>query len=152
MLRLLLPFFVALLFGTSAFGQGAVLSFNETTHDFGKVPLDSPLRYSFEFSNTGNQMLIITGIEPSCHCVAASWTRGAIMPGTKGTVDVVYTAPLDEGKFNRGFMIASNATNVDPSLLRFELRIMGEAIKDLPKKKGTLRTKRRKHGITNASH
>ncbi len=94
-------------------------------------------------------MLMITRIEPSCHCVSVDWTHGPIMPGEQGKVDVTYAAPIDIGRFNRGLMIASNAANVDPSLMRFELRVMGEAVKDLPapaKKAGsTSRTRRRVH-------
>ncbi len=128
-------------------GNGPQFSFKETAHDFGKVLPDSTLHYSFEFTNSGNQMLMITAIEPTCHCVSAAWQRRPFMPGERGTVDITYAAPIDLGRFDRGLMLVSNATNVDPSLMRYELRVRGEAVKELPKKASAAsRTKRRTHG------
>lgn len=128
--------------------SGAVFSFTETKHDFGKVNLDSALTYTFEFTNTGNALLMITAIEPSCHCVTATWKRAPVMPGEKGTIDVTYSAPIGEGRFNRALWIASNAVNVDPATFRYELRVMGEGVKSLPKpaRKSTMsRTRSRVH-------
>ena len=139
---------IAVLFTGNAFPQnGAMFSFNETAHDFGEVGLDSPLHCTFEFTNSGNAPLIITGIEPTCHCVSAVWTRGVIAPGAKGTVEVTYAAPLQPGRFDRGLFIGSNATNVDPSIMRYELRVRGVAVEKAPEpvKKATSRTKRRGH-------
>lgn len=153
MVRYSFLLFVAFLFNSAAFAQeqqnGAIFSFTETVHDFGKVPLDSPLHYSFEFTNPGNAMLIITQIQPSCHCVTANWTRGPIMPGAKGKVDVTYAAPIDPGRFDRALLIASNAANVDPNSMRYEIRVRGEAVAELPKpvkKMDASRTRRRAHG------
>ncbi len=151
----LLPLFLTLIFSNVALaqapagGNGAIFSFKETTHDFGNVPLDSPLHCRFEFTNTGNTLLMITGIEPSCHCLSVNWQRGPVMPGEKGSVDVDYAAPIEEGRFDRGLMIVSNAANIDPALMRFELRVTGEGVKELPalskKKSGVSRTKSRVH-------
>ena len=139
-------FFSTLAAAQTPSGQnGAVFSFKETTHDFGKVDLDSALTYTFEFTNIGNAMLMITAIEPSCHCLSVNWRRAPVMPGEKGTISVTYASPIDNGKFNRALWIASNATNVDPSTMRFELRVMGEGVKNLPRKKVTGRTNSRKH-------
>jgi hypothetical protein len=131
----------------SVFGQGvngAEISFNEKVHDFGKVLIDSPLNYTFEFTNSGNKPLVISSIEPSCHCVTATWTRGAIMPGATGKIDVRVTPPHDP-RFYRNLWLATNAVNVDPSLMRYELSVKGEGVKELPKKSATSRTRRRLH-------
>ena len=47
-----------------SFAQPAI-HFNEVRHDFGKVSQDDKIEYVFEFSNTGNQPLIIEKIVPS---------------------------------------------------------------------------------------
>lgn len=136
---------VLLSLGASAQGtNGPEFSFKEKVHDFGKVFVDSPLNYTFEFTNTGNKPLVVTGIEPSCHCVTATWTRGAIMPGASGRIDVRVTPPHDI-RFYRNLWIASNATNFDPALMRYEISVKGEGVKELPKKSPTSRTKRRVH-------
>ncbi len=127
MLRLLLC--LALLPASfCCFAQGgAALSFKEKVHDFGEVPVDSPLHWRFEFSNSGDAPLIITSIQPSCHCVKVNWTRGAIGAGGKGFVDVEVSPPHDI-RFYRTLMIASNATNYDPALMRYEIDVMGRGV------------------------
>lgn len=146
MFRYTLLLLISSLSFNAAFAQGgAIITPNEKVHDFGKVLIDSPLHCTFEFTNTGTGVLVITGIEPSCHCVTATWTRGAISPGEKGKIDVTVTPPHDI-RFYRTLMISSNASNVDPSLMRFELDVKGEGVKEMPKvKKITSRTKTRTH-------
>lgn len=136
---------VFLLCGHFAFGQGAAFSFKEKVHDFGEVPVDSPLHWRFEFTNSGDAPLIITGIEPSCHCVSVQWTRGPIAPGTQGFVDVRVSPPHDM-RFYRTLMISSNAVNYDPALMRYEIDVAGRGVQEVPKKKTTTsRTKSRPH-------
>lgn len=145
MTRLSLLFLLLLSGGmASAQGGGAQFSFTEKVHDFGKILIDSPASYTFEFTNSGNAPLIITGIQPSCHCISVNWSRGAIEPGGKGWVEAKYAPPIDP-RFYRTLLIASNATNVDPSLMRYELGLKGEGVKELPRKKTTSRTKSRPH-------
>lgn len=47
-----------------SFAQPAI-HFNKVSHDFGKVSPDDKIEYVFEFSNTGNQTLIIEKLSPS---------------------------------------------------------------------------------------
>jgi len=135
---------VLLLSGHFASGQGAAFSFKEKVHDFGEVPVDSPLQWRFEFTNSGDGPLIITGIQPSCHCVTVQWTRGVIAPGAHGFVDV-HIAPPHDIRFYRTLMISSNAVNFDPALMRYEIDVAGRGMQEAPKKKTTSRTKSRAH-------
>lgn len=41
------------------------IHFNEVKHDFGKVAQEDTIAYVFEFSNTGNQALIIEKLTSS---------------------------------------------------------------------------------------
>ncbi len=43
----------------------------------------------YEFENTGSRDLEIE-IVSVCNCMEVDWTRGAIKPGQKGTIDVVF--------------------------------------------------------------
>ena len=64
MYRILLS--VALLLGIPALScSQPVIHFNEVRHDFGRVLQDDTLAYVFEFSNTGNQTLLIEKLTPS---------------------------------------------------------------------------------------
>ncbi len=55
-------------FGANAQGNGAIFKFQEETHDFGNV-LEGPAAvYNFEFTNSGNEPLVIQNCSASCGC------------------------------------------------------------------------------------
>ena len=64
MYKLILTVFMFFYFPAFSFAQPAI-HFDEVMHDFGKVSQDDKIEYVFEFSNTGNQTLIIEKISPS---------------------------------------------------------------------------------------
>ena len=47
-----------------------VLTFKETTHDFGKVIQGEIVSYAFHFRNTGKSDLVIADVSASCGCTA----------------------------------------------------------------------------------
>jgi hypothetical protein len=62
--KLILMAFMFLYLPAFSYAQPAI-HFNEVRHDFGKISQDDKIEYIFEFSNTGNQPLIIEKISPS---------------------------------------------------------------------------------------
>ena len=64
MYKLILTVLMFLYMPAFSFAQPAI-HFNEVRHDFGKISQDNNIEYEFEFSNTGNQPLIIEKISPS---------------------------------------------------------------------------------------
>ena len=64
MYKLILTIFMFFYLPAFSFAQPAI-HFNEVKHDFGKVSQDDKAEYVFEFSNTGNQPLIIEKMSPS---------------------------------------------------------------------------------------
>ena len=59
-------FAVVLLLGIPAFSYSQpAIQFNEVSHDFGRVVQKDSIEYVFEFSNTGNQPLIIEKLTSS---------------------------------------------------------------------------------------
>lgn len=63
-LQLILMLFMFLYLPAFSYGQPSI-HFTEVRHDFGTVGHDDKPEYIFEFSNTGNQPLIIEKISPS---------------------------------------------------------------------------------------
>jgi hypothetical protein len=104
---------------------GPELSFDKTSHDFGKVRTDTVLEYRFSFSNSGKAALVINDISLSCPCFEVSWTRGPVMPGERGEVTVRYPTTAKGGPFDKQLWITSNARNTDPRIGRHELSIRG---------------------------
>lgn len=89
-----------------------VISFEEDTHDFGKLTAGEKVTYAFKFKNTGKSVLIISNVSTSCGCTVSSYPKKPIQPGEAATVDVSFDS---EGK--QGFQSKSITvnTNADPA-------------------------------------
>lgn len=112
-------------FGAKAQNNGAVFTFQEETHDFGNV-LEGPAAvYNFEFTNTGNEPLVIQNCSASCGCTTPSWSKDPIMPGGKGKITVSYDTKNRVGPISKTVYIQSNAVS---SKERFELYIRGNVV------------------------
>lgn len=82
--------------------------FIEESHNFGKIPQGKPVTVEMFFTNTGNQPLIISAVEPTCGCTVAKYTQTPIKKGQKGSIILTYNAAAP-GQFNKGTTIKSNA-------------------------------------------
>ena len=71
-------------------GPTTSIRFNKEIHDFGTVDVNTDNPYSFIFTNTGKEPLLITNARGSCGCTVPSWPKDPIMPGQTGKIDVVY--------------------------------------------------------------
>jgi len=71
-------------------GPTTSIKFNEEVHHFGNVDVNTDNPYSFVFTNTGKEPLLITNAKGSCGCTVPSWPKDPIMPGQTGKIDVVY--------------------------------------------------------------
>jgi len=89
----------------------AEITFDKTTHDFGKFSEDHPkVRCTFTFTNTGNAPLVINQAVASCGCTIPDFTKEPIMPGKKGTIEVTYNgAGKYPGEFKKSITVRSNA-------------------------------------------
>ena len=68
----------------------AVISFEETEHDFGKIPQGQSVEKLFKFKNTGDAPLVITNARSSCGCTVPEWPREPIAPGDSGELLVKF--------------------------------------------------------------
>ena len=64
---------------------GPKIAFETPVYDFGKVKSGDLVKHTFTFTNTGDELLILTNVQPSCGCTTAGeWTkkvvRAAIFP------------------------------------------------------------------------
>lgn len=107
-------YLIALGLVCSSFGlvmAQAVIKFSKETHDFGEVKEGDLATYEFEFTNTGNQPLIVSNVQPSCGCTSPFWTKEPVMPGKKGSIKATYSSQGRPGVFNKSLTVVSNASN-----------------------------------------
>jgi len=83
---------------TTAMAQKpAQIKFDKTTHNFGTFSEASPkVTCTFEYTNIGEQPLVINQAVASCGCTVPEYTKAPVKPGEKGQIKVTYNG---EGKF-----------------------------------------------------
>ena len=75
---------------------------------FGTVPEGKKAKTTFTLSNTGDEPLRITGVRPSCGCIASVYDT-LIPPGESGAIESEITFGTFSGTFDKFLMVTSNA-------------------------------------------
>lgn len=144
MRKLFITFFVAISFASFAQQVGPNLSWNNERHSFGEIKeQNGKVTHQFEFSNTGNEPLVITNVRPSCGCTSSDYTKEPIAPGGKGYVSATFNPLRRPGKFSKTITVTSNATP-PTTVLRFTGNVIAKpkTIEDrYPRQVGNLRLK-----------
>ena len=105
--------------------SGPQFKFTDIVYDFGTIPEGPQATYYFEFTNVGNEPLLIQNATASCGCTTPEVPRQPILPGQKNKIKVVYNTQGRVGPFNKEIFIQSNAVNNGDGKERFELFIKG---------------------------
>lgn len=96
------------------------IQFAEPIHDFGKVKINEPVRYSFVFTNTGQAVLEITSVHPGCGCTTAGeWSR-KVEPGKTGNIPIQYSAVGAGGPFGKTITVSCNDPSHNTVILQFK--------------------------------
>lgn len=85
----------------------AVFTWENTTHDFGKIKQGVPVTHEFKFTNTGKTPLVITNVQASCGCTTPDWSKQPVMPGGQGFIKATYNA-ASTGGFNKTVTVTAN--------------------------------------------
>ena len=90
-----------------AAGQARFTSSTQMQH-LGQIEWKHPVTVQYTITNTGDEPLVLSEVEPDCACTDARWTQTPIAPGGKGTVDVTFDAKA-LGRFQKSVAIFTNA-------------------------------------------
>ena len=86
------------------------LNFAGVRHDYGNIKEESGKQEAiFNFTNTGDSVLVITRVQPSCGCTAADYTKSPVPPGGKGFVTAVFDPRGYNTRFTKSISVYSNA-------------------------------------------
>lgn len=103
-------FLLSLLFILSQGYAQPIITFENTTHDFGQIPEGIVATHEFKFTNEGDSPLILNKVQASCGCTTPYWTKEPILPGKEGVITASYNSKGRPGAFNRSITITSNAS------------------------------------------
>lgn len=89
----------------------AEMKFNSQIHDFGDVTKGDTLKHTFTFKNTGEQKLIIEGVELECECMSYELDKTELEPGEEGEMAIVLNTKNLNGLSVRKLLIKANIEN-----------------------------------------
>ncbi|MBD5367508.1 MAG: DUF1573 domain-containing protein [Bacteroides sp.] len=117
---------VALLVGAATMMAGEpAISLETTSHDFGNISEDGgPVSCEFEFTNTGDEPLVIISANASCGCTRPEYPKKPVQPGKTGKIKVTYLPTGRPGEFSKTVRVRTNA----PRPKRINLNITGVVI------------------------
>ena len=90
-------------------GRGEI-KFNKLTHDFGAVDDTEELHCNFDFTNTGDGVLLIREIKASCGCTTTSLEKMEYQPGESGSIELNFH-PKGYGSQTKTITVKSNSSN-----------------------------------------
>ena len=137
------------------------MRFERTQIDAGHIGEDdTPPSYTFKWHNEGTAPLIITRVQTTCGCAAATYGRQPVRTGGEGTVTVTYHPKGHPGSFDRRIFVYTQLSDKMPTAI---LHLTGTVIAseltdgDYPYAMGTLRLKQQsvrfaREGLQSASN
>ncbi len=93
----------------SAFAKGPQMNIPDAVHDFGNIKeANGSVSCEFEFSNSGDEPLIILSAKATCGCTVPSYPKKPLLPGEKSKIKVTYNPAGRPGEFHKEVRIKTN--------------------------------------------
>ena len=93
-----------------AASNGPVITFEESSKDFGDITQGDKVEHVFKLENTGKAPLVISNVAATCGCTVPSWPKEPIAPGKTAEIKVSFNSAGKMGKQNSVVRIYSNAS------------------------------------------
>lgn len=104
---------------TTPTGPTTSMTFNEERFNFGTVVEGEKVSHTFEFTNTGDEPLILSNARGSCGCTVPKWPREPIQPGESSEVTVEFNTKNKRGQRSQKVTITAN-TNPPETFIYLE--------------------------------
>ncbi len=107
-----------------------MMSFEKTSHNFGRIVAGETFETSFTFVNTGNAPLEIMNASASCGCTTPVFPFLPIDPGQKGTIGVHYDSKGKLGQQKAEIKLITNISK-DPVYVYLDGVVLDKAPEDI---------------------
>jgi hypothetical protein len=85
-----------------------VMTFDESTYDFGTISQGERVKHTYYFTNTGKSPLVIHSAQGSCGCTIPEWPKEPIAPGKEGKIEVSFNSEYKSGHQEKMVTILAN--------------------------------------------
>lgn len=82
------------------------MKFNTVEHDFGSQAQGKPVTFEFQFTNTGNDPIVLEDVKASCGCTTPTWTKEPVLPSKTGVIKAQYNMAR-EGAFRKSITVTT---------------------------------------------
>ena len=107
----LLTFVTAFAQEATTSNTAAVITFEESSYDFGDIAQGDKVEHTFKFTNTGKTPLVLSNVQTTCGCTATNWKKEPIAPGESAAITASFNSTGKMGKQNKVITVYSNADN-----------------------------------------
>jgi hypothetical protein len=84
------------------------IKWKDTTMHFETVKEGDTVQMKFSFTNTGNKLLFINDVRPSCGCTVANYPEQPVAPGDTGSITVRFGTGWHPGSQRKLVMVKAN--------------------------------------------
>jgi Protein of unknown function (DUF1573) len=103
-----------------AAASGPKIQFATPMYDFGRVKSGDPVTYTYVFTNTGDNLLILNSVQPQCGCTAAGdWTK-QVEPGKTGIIPIKFNTAGYNGPVFKQVTVTCNVMGQPTMFLQFK--------------------------------
>ena len=119
---------LAITVSISVFAQQDI-KFSEGSFNFGKIAQGTPVTHVFNFTNTGNEDLIIVDARGSCGCTVPQYPKNtAIAPGATGEITVSFDSSNKPGNQQKSVTLSANTAS-GREMLRIKSQVTPDPVK-----------------------
>lgn len=109
--------------GLIASGSGPRIQFATPVHDFGQIKGGEVVKYTYVFTNVGQQLLEVTAVQASCGCTTAGeWSR-QVEPGKTGSIPIQFNSGNFRGDVTKMITVTCNDTTQPTVTLQLKAHI-----------------------------
>ncbi len=93
---------------TPSTNVGPKIIFQTPIYDFGRVKSGDPVKFTYIFTNIGDQVLEISNVQPQCGCTAAGDYSRKVEPGLTGEIPILFNTANYGTQVIKTISVASN--------------------------------------------
>lgn len=92
------------------------IKWKTTEITLGEIVQNKPVTIEFEFTNTGENPVIISSVQASCGCTSTDYSKTPVLPGESTKIKAVFNAAA-KGAFKKQVTVITNAEEVPKTLI-----------------------------------
>ena len=97
-------------------GSITTIKYDAADYDFGVTDEGTVVKHVYQFTNTGDQPLVISNAKGSCGCTVPTWPKQPVPPGGKGEIVVEFNTKGKPGRQSKQVTVTANTNPTDTHL------------------------------------